>query len=47
MVEHLNLLLVVLPRALQFLNGGWWVVHVIGIGVVGYLGYKVGQAKQN
>jgi len=47
MVEHMNLLLVVLPRALQFLNGGWFVVHVIGIGVVGYLGYKIGQAKQS
>jgi len=47
MVERMNLLLVVLPRALQFLNGGWFVVHVIGIGVVGFLGYKIGQAKQS
>ncbi len=47
MVEHMNLLLVVLPRVLQFLNGGWWVVHIIGIGAVGFLGYKIGQAKQS
>jgi len=47
MVEHMNLLSVVLPGALQFLNGGWWVVHFIGIGVVGYLGYKIGRAKQS
>ncbi len=47
MAETMNLLLVVVPRAFQLLNGGWWAVHVIGIGVVGYLGYKVGQAKQS
>ena len=47
MVEHINLLLVTLPRALQFLNGGWFVVHAIGIVVVGYLGYKLGRAKQS
>ena len=43
----MNLLLVVLPSALQFLNGGWFVVHVIGIGAVAFLGYKIGQARQN
>jgi hypothetical protein len=47
MVEHINLLLVVLPRALQFLNGGWFLVHFIGIGVVGYIGYKIGRLKQS
>jgi hypothetical protein len=47
MVEHINLLLLVLPKLLQFPNGGWFVVHVIGIGAVGYLGYKIGQAKQS
>jgi hypothetical protein len=47
MVEYINLLLVALPRVLQFLHGGWFVVHIIGIGVVGYLGYKIGQMKQS
>jgi hypothetical protein len=47
MVERINLLLVVLPRAFQFLNGGWFLVHLIGIGVVGFLGYKIGRLKQS
>ena len=47
MVENINLLLVVLPRTLQFLNGGWFLVHAIGILVVAYLGYKVGRLKQS
>jgi len=47
MAEYMNLLSVVLPRTLQFLNGGWWLVHLIGIGVVGYLGYKLGRLRQS
>jgi len=47
MAEYMNLLSVVLPRAFQFLNGGWWFVHLIGIGVVGYLGYKLGRLRQS
>ena len=47
MFEHTNLLLVVLPVTLQFLNGGWFVVHIIAISVVGYLGYKLGRLKQS
>ncbi|MBN2019004.1 MAG: hypothetical protein JW749_02130 [Sedimentisphaerales bacterium] len=47
MVEQINLLLVVMPKTLQFLNPGWFAVHIIGIGVVGYLGYKFGRMKQS
>ena len=47
MVEQMNLLSLVLPKALQFLGGGWFVVHAIGILGVGYLGYKLGRAKQS
>jgi hypothetical protein len=46
MVEHTNLLLVALPESFQFLHGGWFVVHIIGISVVFYLGYKLGRMKQ-
>ena len=47
MVEHTNLLLVVMPVSLQFLHGGWFIVHIIGISVVGYLGYKFGRVKES
>jgi hypothetical protein len=46
MFEHTNLLLVALPVSLQFLHGGWFVVRIIGIAVVGYLGYKLGRMKE-
>ncbi len=46
MVEHTNLLLVVVPESLQFLHGGWFIVHIIGILVVGYIGYKLGRMKE-
>ena len=47
MVVHTNLLLVVLPESLQFLHGGWFVVHIIAIAVVFYLGYKLGRMKES
>jgi hypothetical protein len=47
MVEHTNLLLVVMPESLQFLHGGWFIVHIVGIAVVGYLGYKLGRIKES
>ncbi|MGA2322895.1 MAG: hypothetical protein ABSG22_03510 [Sedimentisphaerales bacterium] len=47
MVEHTNLLLVALPESFQFLHGGWFVVHIIGIAVVAYLGYKLGRMKES
>ena len=47
MAEYMNLLLVALPRSFQFLNGGWFVVHLIGIALVGFIGYKIGLIKQS
>jgi hypothetical protein len=47
MVEYMNLLLAALPETFQFLHGGWFVVHIIGIAVVGYIGYKIGRLKQS
>jgi len=47
MVEHTNMLLVVVPVSLQFLHGGWFVVHIIAISVVGYIGYKLGRMKES
>jgi hypothetical protein len=47
MVGHMNLLSMALPETLQFLNGGWWAVHIVAICVVGFIGFKVGQAKQS
>ena len=47
MVEHTNLLLVALPETFQFLHGGWFLVHIIGISVVGFLGYKLGRIKES
>ena len=47
MVEHTNLLLVALPESLQFLHGGWFVVHIIAISLVGYFGYKFGRMKES
>jgi len=47
MVEHTNLLLAALPETLQFLHGGWFVVHIIGISLVAYLGYKLGRMRES
>ena len=33
-----------LPESMRFLKIGWWVVHVIGISLVFYLGHKFGSA---
>ncbi len=46
MVEVMNLLLVALPKSFQFLNGGWFLVHFIGIAAVGFMGFKIGRMKQ-
>jgi len=46
MVEHINLLLVALPKSFQFLSGGWFLVHFIGIAVIGFIGFKIGRMKQ-
>jgi hypothetical protein len=47
MVEYMNLLSVALPRSFQFLHGGWFLVHLIGIAVVGFIGFKIGRLKQS
>jgi hypothetical protein len=33
-----------LPEPFRFLRIGWWVVHIIGISLVFYLGSKFGGA---
>jgi len=33
----------ILPETFGFLGVGWWVVHVIAIPLVGYLGYLIGK----
>lgn len=33
----------VLPEGLEFLNGGWWVVHGVAIGLVFVYGYRRGR----
>ena len=47
MVVPMNLLSVVLPANFQFLHGGWFLVHFIGIAVVGFIGFKIGRIKQS
>jgi len=32
-----------LPEPLRFLNWGWWIVHVIAIPLVFYIGYAVAR----
>lgn len=32
-----------LPESFRFLRIGWWIVHIIGISVVFYIGYMVGK----
>ncbi len=29
----------------HFLKTGWWVLHVVSIGVVFYIGYAVGMSR--
>jgi hypothetical protein len=40
-----SVLAVELPGALEFLNWGWWILHVVGIVVVGWIGYTIGRKK--
>jgi len=32
-----------LPESFRFLRIGWWIVHIIGISVVFYIGYTAGK----
>lgn len=34
-----------LPEAFEFLNVGWWILHLIAIPVVFLLGFVVGKKK--
>jgi hypothetical protein len=34
---------IVVPEPIQFLNWGWWIIHVIGIAVVFVIGMTVGK----
>jgi len=34
---------VAVPGPLQFLNWGWWILHVIGIVVLLLIGYALGR----
>ena len=36
----------ILPEALHFLQWGWWVVHLVGIPVVFFIGMAVGKGKK-
>jgi hypothetical protein len=36
---------VALPEPLQFLNWGWWVIHVIAIIVLLIIGMAIGKSK--
>ncbi len=35
----------VVPEPIQFLNWGWWVIHLIGIPVVFLIGMTVGKKR--
>lgn len=34
-----------LPETFHFLGLGWWIVHIISIPVVGYIGYVIGKRR--
>lgn len=36
----------VLPETFHFLNAGWWVVHLIAVLVVAYIGYLIGGKQK-
>ena len=40
-----GLLGVVVPEPIQFLNWGWWIIHLVGIVVVFTIGMAVGKSK--
>lgn len=33
----------ILPETLHFLNLGWWIVHLVGIALVGFIGFTLGK----
>ncbi len=35
----------ILPETFEFLRVGWWIVHLVGIPVVGFVGYMIGKGK--
>jgi len=34
-----------LPETLEFLHLGWWVIHIVGVVVVFYIGFLTGKKK--
>jgi len=47
MVANTSFLSMVVPETFQFLNGGWFLIHIVGIFVVGFIGFKIGQARKS
>lgn len=45
MIESILTLAVVLPEAFEFLNIGWWVLHLVAIPLVFFIGMAVGKRK--
>jgi hypothetical protein len=35
----------ILPEPLEFLNWGWWLLHVVAIVVVFYIGWAMAKKK--
>ncbi len=34
-----------LPETFHFLHPGWWLVHVVGVAVILYIGFLLGKKK--
>jgi hypothetical protein len=34
-----------LPESLRFLGGLWWLLHLVSIGLVLYVGYVIGRSE--
>ena len=43
---HYFLAEIELPATFQFLNAGWWIIHVIAISVVSSIGYVIGKKRR-
>ena len=35
----------ILPETLQFLGVGWFIVHIVAIPLVAYIGFAIGKKK--
>ena len=34
-----------LPETFHFLHPGWWLIHVVGVAVIFYIGFLLGKKK--